>query len=83
MTANKPELRQMISLCGRKPRQSSSPVPDEWKPIIAELNEYVMAGSGRQKELPLCMGFDRTAAGTVPCRSNALPRKDYCARHKR
>lgn len=81
--SGKPSRDQMISLVGPRRRQSESAVPDLWRPIIAELNEYVAAGAGKNKQAVLCMGFNRTATGIILCRRNAERGQELCREHSK
>ena len=79
--AVKPTTRQMISLSGPKRLQSLSAIPDAWRPVIAELNEYVAAGAGKNKQAVLCLGLDRTSTGVILCRRDAQRDNDFCTLH--
>ena len=77
-----PMLSQQISLAGRRRKNSGAIVPEQWKPIIAELNEYVAAGAGKNRQAVLCMGVDRGDDGAaILCRHNAERNSEFCQAH--
>ena len=77
-----PMLSQQISLAGRRRKNSGAAVPEQWRPIIAELNEYVTAGAGKNRQAVLCMGVDVAEdSSIVLCRHNAERNKEFCEAH--
>ena len=80
--STKPTPRQMISLVSGRRKSSDAAIPERWKPIIIELNEYVAAGAGKNRLAVLCTGVDQTQDGTVIlCRNNAERNSEFCRRH--
>ena len=75
-------LSQQISLTSRRRKNSGATVPEQWKPIIAELNEYVAAGAGKNRQAVLCMGMDVVEGGSMMlCRHNAERNSEFCQAH--
>ena len=80
--AMRPSPNQMISLAGRRRKSGKVAIPEQWKAIIIELNEYVAAGAGKNKQAILCMGMELIEGDqAVLCRRNAEHDKEFCERH--